>query len=73
MSTEEAKQWLMSKELWAFLVSMAAAGLQRFFKYEVIDPSLQAELTALIIVLIRLFLTDKPTSLNIKRARKLRG
>jgi len=62
----ESKEWYESKELWTFVVSFIAGALQKYFNYEVIDPVLQAQLTGLIIVLLRLFFTDSPTSLNLK-------
>lgn len=61
------KQWWESKELWTFVVSLIAGLLQKYFQYEVLDPAIQAQLTILLMVIFRLFFTDKPTNLNIKK------
>lgn len=66
----ETKEWYFSKELWAFLISVVARLLQDFTGYEVLTPAVQAELTGFIIVMIRLFFTAKPTTLNVMVLKK---
>lgn len=63
----DTKQWYESKEVWAALLSVVARLLQWAFNVEVISLAIQAELTTVIIVLLRLFFTDKPTNVNLKR------